>query len=124
MIDFLKNEALAVESAEELIPKEKKVEYDDGPGVEVHFYKGDEEIGKCSTCEFEGKKNAYLHALEVKKKHRRKGYGTRILKHMIDEYGCDVLRVAKSNGNAIRLYKRAGFKQTDEFNDKIITMRR
>lgn len=116
-------ESFNEEKNKTLVPKATKVEYDDGSGFEVHFYKDDTEIGKCATCEFEGIPNAYLHAFEVKPKYRNKGYGSQILKYMLDKYDCQVLRVAKSNP-AIRLYKRFGFKQTDEFNDKIITMRR
>lgn len=110
-------------TAYKLTPKEEKVAYDDGSGVEVKFYDGDEYIGKCATCEFEGVPNAFLHGFEVKAKYRGKGYGTQILKYMLRKYNCRVLYVVETN-RAVNLYKRFGFKQTGKFSNKVIIMRR
>lgn len=106
-----------------LTPKEEKVTYDEGHGVEVKFYEGDEYIGKCATCDFEGVSNAFLHGFEVKAKYRGKGYGTQILKYMLRKYRCKVLYVVETNP-AIHLYERFGFKQAGKFSDKVIIMRR
>ena len=97
--------------------------YDDGPGVEVVFYKYGTEIGKAHTVEYNGKSNAFLHNLYVKEEFRGRGYGTQILRYMIENYDVDTLYVNKDN-NSIKLYKRFGFKEIDTFDNMIVMQRK
>lgn len=97
--------------------------YDDGDGVKVTFYENGTFIGRAYTCAYKGKPHAFLHGLEVKEKYRGKGYGTQILKYMINTYHVRVLYVNKNNP-AINLYKRSGFRQTGNFDNDFIIMER
>lgn len=58
-----------------------------------------------------GKKDQYLiSALQVAEKYQSRGIGTTLLNHFIKAYKDIYLTVALSNKDAIRLYKRLGFK--------------
>ena len=98
-------------------------QYDDGPGAEVIFYEYGTEIGKAHTVEYNGKSNAFLHNLYVKEEFRGKGYGTQILRYMIENYDVDALYVNRDN-KSIRLYKRFGFEEIDAFDNMIVMQRK
>ena len=97
--------------------------YDDGQGVEVTFYYYGLEVGKAHTVEYNGKPNAFLHNLYVKEEFRGKGYGTQIIRYMIEKYDVDTLYVNRDN-EAIRLYQRFGFEEIDAFDDVIVMQRK
>lgn len=107
---------------ENLFTKVTERQFDEGVGVEVLFYDGEVEIGRAYTVEHNGKSNSFLHNFFVKEKFRNKGYGSQILRFMIEMYNVDTLYVDKNN-EAIRLYKRFGFKEIDRFDDMIIMHR-
>lgn len=100
-----------------------KKQYDDGDGVVVSFFENNIAIGVACTTEYNGKPNAFLHSFKVKKQYRRIGYGTQILKYMIDNFNVEFLYVEKDS-EAIKLYKRFGFEEVDMFNDNMIIMQR
>lgn len=95
----------------------------DGDGIKATFYENDKYIGRMYTCEYEGKANAFLYNFDVKKEYRGKGYGSQILKYMIDTFNVRVLYVYKEN-EAIHLYKRFGFKKSGMFDSNFIIMKR
>ncbi len=97
--------------------------YDDGPGVEVIFYDYGKEVGKAHTVEYNGKPNAFLHNLYVEVKFRGRGYGTQILRYMIENYDVDTLYVDKDN-KSIKLYYRFGFEKIDAFDNMIVMQRK
>lgn len=117
------NENKQVRGKYNLTVKTVQHKTNDGDGLKVTFYENDICIGKAYTCEYEGKPNAFLYNFEVKKEYRGKGYGSQILKYMIDTFNVRVLYVYKTN-RAIDLYKRFGFKQTGKFDDNFIIMKR
>lgn len=106
-----------------LIPKTTKIHYDDGDGVKVDFYEDGIKVGTACTCEYNRKPNSFLHSFEVEPKLRSKGYGTQILKYMIQKYDVDVLYISKTN-RAISLYRRFGFRVVDNFNKNMVIMKR
>ena len=95
----------------------------DGDGIKATFYENDKYIGRMYTCEYEGKANAFLYNFDVKKEYRGKGYGSQILKYMIDTFNVRVLYVDKEN-KAIHLYKRFGFKKSGMFDSNFVIMKR
>lgn len=99
-----------------------KRQYDDGEGLEVIFLNNDTIIGKACTVAYNNKPNSFLHNFEVNKQYRRKGFGTQILKYMIENFGVDTLYVNKDN-EAVKLYERFGFETVDTFDDKIVMQR-
>lgn len=98
-------------------------QYDDGIGVEITFFDNGISIGKACTVAYKGKSNSFLHNFEVKEQYRRKGYGTKILKYMIENFDIETLYVDKDS-EAIKLYKRFGFKVVDMFDKNMIIMQR
>ena len=97
--------------------------YDDGVGIEVTFFDKSVTIGKACTATYNGKPNAFLHSFEVNETYRGKGYGTQILKYMIDTFNVKTLYVTKDN-NAIKLYKRFGFVTVGNFSENMLIMQR
>lgn len=63
----------------------------------------------------------YIIALEVLSDYRGNGFGDILLEKAIKS-GCSRLSVSKKNTIAINLYKKYGFKQTKDINDKVIEM--
>ena len=98
--------------AEESFGSDVKIESfntDDGEGFKHIFYDNGIEIGHACVCTYE-KKNDFLFNVEVKKSLRGKGYGTKIVKYMIDKYHVRHLIVGKNNTVAQNLYKKFKFK--------------
>lgn len=106
-----------------LTTKIVKQYYAEGNGVRVVFYDKDIEVGKACTVEYEGKPNAFLHGFVVKEYLRNKGYGTQILKYMIETYGIETLHVEKGS-KAINLYYRFGFESVGTVGNNMIVMKR
>lgn len=106
-----------------LTTKTIKQYYAEGDGVQVIFYDEDVKIGKACTVEYEGKPNAFLHGFVVKEHLRNKGYGTQILKYMIETYNIETLYVDKGN-KAINLYLRFGFEPVGTVGNNLIVMKR
>ena len=98
--------------------------YENGEGVEVIFYDKGIKIGEACTAYFNGKPNSFLHGLEVDEQFRNNGYGSSIIKYMIDKYDADTLYVERNNMIAIELYKKFGFKIVQSFNENFIVMKR
>lgn len=63
----------------------------------------------------------YIIALEVLSDYRGSGFGDILLEKAIKS-GCSKLSVSKKNTVAYNLYKKYGFKQTKDINDKVIEM--
>lgn len=100
-----------------------KRQYDEGDGLEVTFFDNGVVIGKACTVAYKGKPNAFLHSFKVNEQYRRKGYGTQILKYMIENFCVETLYVDKDS-EAIKLYKRFGFYTLDTINNMIIMQRK
>jgi GNAT superfamily N-acetyltransferase len=98
-------------------------ETDDGTAYKNTFFNGDTEIGHCCVCTYK-RKNDFLFNLEVKKSIRGQGYGSEIVKYMIDKYNVKYLIVGKDNIIAQNLYKKFKFKVDEEINSKFIRMKR
>lgn len=77
-------------------------------GYKIDFYDGNQEIGTASVCGIKDN-SPFLYDLKVFKDFRNKGYGTEIVKFMIDKYKISSLYVKKDNEVAIHLYKKFGF---------------
>lgn len=97
--------------------------YAEGIGVQVVFYDKDIEVGKACTVSYEEKPNAFLHNFVVKEHLRNKGYGTQIMKYMIETYNVETLHVEKGS-KAINLYHRFGFEPIGMFENNMIIMKR
>ena len=103
-----------------------KRQHDEGEGVEVIFFDNNIPIGAACTValgKHNGDVNIFLHDFKVKEQYRGKGYGTQILKYMIENFGVDTLYVNK-NSEAIKLYKRFGFETVDMFNNNLVMQRK
>lgn len=91
----------------------------DPVGKEAHdlaFYLDNTKIADISISAVDSNK-AFLYNFEVKKSYRGKGYGSAILKYVLNHYKVNELTVDKSNTRAIKLYKRFGFKTGIEFKE-------
>jgi ribosomal protein S18 acetylase RimI-like enzyme len=99
-----------------------KRQYDEGEGLEVIFLNNNTVMGKACTVAYNDKPNAFLHNFKVKEQYRGKGYGTQILKYMIENFGVNTLYVNK-NSEAIKLYERFGFETVDIFDNKLVMQR-
>ena len=60
---------------------------------------------------------AFLYNFEVDEKYRNHGIGSEILKYILKQYKVNELTVEETNYNAIRLYKRFGFKEYTTFTE-------
>ena len=77
----------------------------------VIFFDGDVKIGEARVCDTaDDPGNNFLYGVEVKSGFRGRGYGTKIVKYMIDKYHVKHLNVAKDNKIAQNLYKKFNFK--------------
>ena len=98
-------------------------QYDDGNGVQILFYdESGTEIGEACTAPYFGKPNAFLHGFVVKGPYRNRGYGTLILRYMIEQWDVTFLYVHKGS-RAVDLYKRSGFEIVDMFDDMLVMQR-
>ena len=107
----------------ELNVKVESFNTDDGTAYKNIFFINDKKIGSACVCSYKHK-NDFLFNVEVKKDLRGKGYGTKIVKYMIDNYKVRHLIVGKDNIIAQNLYKKFNFKITDEVDSKFIRMER
>ena len=95
--------------------KEDLPDVQTGEAFKVTFYDNGEYVGEASVSDdYDGDKLCFAYNIEVKKDLRGQGYGTKIMKHMIDKYHVKSLQVAPDNDVAIHLYKKLGFKKTGE----------
>ena len=86
-----------------------------GDAFKVTFYDDGKYVGEVSVSDdYDGDKLCFAYNIEVDKDLRGQGYGTKIMKHMIDKYHIKSLQVAPDNDVAIHLYKKLGFKKTGE----------
>lgn len=86
------------------------IKHDDNGDI-VKFFLNGKELGHARTATYK-KKDDFVHDVEVVENMRGKGYGTKIMKWMMKEYPIKWLNVAKDNEVAINLYKKLGFKRT------------
>ena len=95
--------------------KEELPDVKTGDAFKVTFYDNGDYVGEVSVSDdYNGDKLCFAYNIEVKKDLRGQGYGTKIMKHMIDKYHIKSLQVAPDNDVAIHLYKKLGFKKTGE----------
>ena len=96
----------------------------DNTGYHVTFFDDGKEVGEASVCDTADDKGSnFLYGVEVKSSLRGLGYGTKIVKYMIDKYNIKHLNVAKDNKIAQNLYKKFGFKMNGNVrmnNDEIM----
>ena len=86
-----------------------------GEAFKVIFYDNGEYVGEVSVSDdYDGDKLCFAYNIEVREDLRGQGYGTKIMKHMIDKYHIKSLQVAPDNDVAIHLYEKLGFKKTGE----------
>jgi RimJ/RimL family protein N-acetyltransferase len=100
------------------LTKLKTVKTVDCNGLCITFFHKNEEVGKASICDYQGREDNFLHGVEVKEKYRGQGYGRMIVEYMTTHYPVDTLYVEKANNAAIRLYERFGFALTCDNFDK------
>jgi GNAT superfamily N-acetyltransferase len=73
---------------------------------EIGLYANGEKIGEAEV-DIKGK---MLSRLFIHEPYQDKGYGTEIVKMLIDKYGCDCLWVNSTNERGIHVYENCGFK--------------
>lgn len=56
--------------------------------------------------------NNMLSRLTIYEPYQNKGYGTKVVKWLIEEYGINCLWVNADNEKAIHVYEKCGFKKT------------
>ena len=76
---------------------------------EIELFDGDTKIGEAEV-DINGK---MLSRLSIFEPYQNKGYGTEIVKQLIDEYGIDCLWVNADNNRAIHVYEKCGFKKKE-----------
>jgi RimJ/RimL family protein N-acetyltransferase len=88
---------------------------------EIEIFDGKTKIGE---AEIEVVENM-LSRLLIYEPYRNKGYGTRAVKMLIEDYGCTCLWVEADNSRAIHVYEKCGFKKAKEtmFLMELTTMR-
>lgn len=96
----------------------KTVKTVDRNGLCITFFHKNEEVGKASVCDYQGREDNFLHGVEVKEQYRGQGYGRMIVEYMTTHYPVDTLFVERANSTAIRLYERFGFALTCDTFDK------
>lgn len=74
---------------------------------ELTLHVGDTQIGEAEV----DLKNKMISRLVIYDPEQNKGYGTEIVKQLIDKYGCDCLWVVADNDKAIHVYEKQGFKK-------------
>ena len=73
---------------------------------ELELYDGDIKIGEAEI----DITNKMLSRLVIFEPYLNKGYGTSVVKVLIDEYGCNCLWVNADNERAIHVYEKCGFR--------------
>lgn len=88
----------------------------DSTAHDLAFYYGVTKIADISISAV-NTDEAFLYNFEVNKKYRNHGIGSEILKYIMKQYKVNELTVEETNYNAIRLYKRFGFKEYTTFTE-------
>lgn len=84
--------------------------------VHLSFYDGKNKVGEVCVSAVDTDQG-FVYDLEVFEKYRRMGYGTRIMRYVLNHYEIDGLSVDPSNHAAIDMYKKLGFKMDKKFKD-------
>lgn len=74
---------------------------------EITLHVGDKQIGESEV----DLKNKMISRLVIYDPEQNKGYGTEVVRQLIDKYGCDCLWVVADNDKAIHVYEKQGFKK-------------
>ena len=74
---------------------------------EMELYDGDTKIGEAEV----DINNKMLSRLAIFEPYQNQGYGTKVVKQLIDEYDIDCLWVNADNDRAIHVYEKCGFKK-------------
>lgn len=88
----------------------------DSTAHDLAFYYGVTKIAGISISAV-NTDEAFLYNFEVNEKYRNHGIGSEILKYVMKQYKVNELTVEETNYNAIRLYKRFGFKEYTTFTE-------
>lgn len=88
----------------------------DSTAHDLAFYYGVTKIADISISAV-NTDEAFLYNFEVNEKYRNHGIGSEILKYILKQYKVNELTVEETNYNAIRLYKRFGFKEYTTFTE-------
>lgn len=75
---------------------------------EIELFNGDTKIGEAEV-DINGK---MLSRLKIYEPYQDKGYGTEVVRALVDEYELDCLWVNADNNKAIHVYEKCGFKKT------------
>lgn len=73
---------------------------------EIELFDGDNKIGEAEV-DINGK---MLSRLNIYSPYQNRGYGTAIVKQLIEDYGITCLWVNADNDRAIHVYEKCGFK--------------
>ena len=74
---------------------------------EIEIFDGDTKVGTAEV-DINGK---MLSRLNIFNYYQNQGYGTKVVKQLIDEYGINCLWVESKNDRAIHVYEKCGFKK-------------
>lgn len=74
---------------------------------EIELFVGDKKIGE-AEIEIKSK---MLSRLSIFEPYQDKGYGTKIVKMLNEQYGCNCLWVKADNDRAIHIYEKNGYKK-------------
>jgi len=74
---------------------------------ELELFDGDTKIGEAEV----DLKNKMISRLAIFEPYQNKGYGTEIVKMLVNDYGCDCLWVNADNERAIHVYEKNGFRK-------------
>lgn len=88
----------------------------DSTAHDLAFYYGVTNVANISISAIHSNE-AFLYNFEVDEKYRNQGIGSEILKYILKQYKVNELIVEETNYNAIRLYKRFGFKEYTTFTE-------
>lgn len=88
----------------------------DSTAHDLAFYYGVTKIADISISAV-NTDEAFLYNFEVDEKYWNHGIGSEILKYVLEQYKVNELTVEETNYNAIRLYKRFGFKEYTTFTE-------
>ena len=88
----------------------------DSTAHDLAFYYGVTKIADISISAV-NTDEAFLYNFEVDEKYRNHDIGSEILKYVLEQYKVNELTVEETNYNAIRLYKRFGFKEYTTFTE-------
>lgn len=88
----------------------------DSTAHDLAFYYGVTKIANISISAV-NTDEAFLYNFEVDEKYWNHGIGSEILKYVLEQYKVNELTVEETNYNAIRLYKRFGFKEYTTFTE-------